>query len=185
MQAQQQQLPFIGGPADHFATGPPTLADILTRDRKSSIAYDYIRDSPIVSSLLVSTSSKSFTTILVPSNSAIMSLARKPHQGPPAPLDGQIATYNTDKEEEEAQRAYLEKWCLLHAVKGRVDLQDDGVHYNTMVGGRDVWFSHTMFDKAETLLMPGAIKITGQSEASNGMIIYIDGTLSLENAESA
>lgn len=184
---------------------PTTLADLLTKDRKSSMAYDYMRDSPLISSILVSP--KSYTTFLVPTNSAIMSLTRKPHQGPAPVVGGEVISIGieSDKEHEEKLRAYLERWVMLHVVPGPVDERadnDDGKEYPTMVEGRSVSFVKAIDGPGAVLVMPGNIRVAGVLEvrpdpyrlpprlasltivlilqASNGKLIFIDGSLTLD-----
>ncbi|KAK4690261.1 hypothetical protein P7C70_g9634, partial [Phenoliferia sp. Uapishka_3] len=108
-------LPARSCPTNSLSTlrRPLSLADLLTSSRTSSIAYDYIRDSPLISSLLIAPAPRSYTTLLIPTNSAIMALHRKPHQGPApttAPvINGEVNTLEeSEKEKEQASRDYLE-----------------------------------------------------------------------------
>lgn len=56
-------------------TVKPTLADLLTIEPSASIFYSYARELEL-SSILSDTSAK--LTIFVPTNKAVMGLARKP-----------------------------------------------------------------------------------------------------------
>lgn len=104
-----------GLPAYH----PPSQLTPSKKESSATIFFDYARDSLSVAPLLASHGQE--TTLFVPTNSAIMSLSRKPHQGPPARPDGEVTTYGTSREEEDAHKAYLERWVRRHVVASEAD----------------------------------------------------------------
>lgn len=152
--------------ADPPVHRPLSLADLLTSSRQASIAYDYIRDSPAIAALLIAPKPH-YTTLLIPTNSAIMALARKPHQGPAPVVGGEIRDLGGEgeKEHEELCRAYLERWVKLHVVPGRVgEEKKEGKEYDTMVEGRKVSFVRAIDGPGAVLVMPGRIAVTGVAE---------------------
>lgn len=164
----QQQHPLMAesAPLPFARTNSvlPLLADRLTQSRRTTIFYDYSRDSATLTRRLGSTNEQ--TTLLVPLNSAIVALARKPHQGPPPPVSaeaGEVSPFDT-KEEEQAKAAYLEKWLEGHAVAGdNIDLDAEGWEsktWTTMSGGT------ISFEKSGEgrKLMPGGIELVGVEE---------------------
>ena len=84
---------------------------------RGSIFYDFCRDNSFISTLLASGES---TTLFVPTNSVIQALPRKPSAGP---ADRSFAIKSRSGEEED--RAYLEKWLLLHMTGDAIDLESE------------------------------------------------------------
>ncbi|GAA5888621.1 hypothetical protein JCM5296_001092 [Sporobolomyces johnsonii] len=197
------QLPFVMDSSPFIpSSSSPSLADLLTKARSASIFYEYARESASVSTLLVDPLAK--TTLLVPVNSAVLALARKPHQGPPEETITAEEGYRGSKEDEQARQAYLGRWVGLHMIGGeRVDLDAEGWEgreWETMERERTVRFLRGGDDGNGRKLMPGNIDVISQEEvaigllnlmnsstydpnlqASNGVIFYLRGTLSLES----
>jgi len=76
--SQAEQLVMNANQAPEYVpqtTSKPTLADLLTIEPSASIFYSYAREVEL-SELFSDTSGK--TTLLVPTNAAVMALARKP-----------------------------------------------------------------------------------------------------------
>ncbi|KAI5481757.1 hypothetical protein MNV49_000034 [Pseudohyphozyma bogoriensis] len=172
------QVPFAAssqqkGRVEILTAPMPSLADTLTGSRQIAIFYDYLRESSTLSALLAAPA-PSFTTLFVPLNSAIMSLPRKPHQGPPpsstTPVIEHIAG---SKEEEDAHREYLEHWMDRHVVNGDVDETVDGAEYDTMVEGKKVGFKVDGKEQ-KIVVVPGDIEVKDVVKVSNGKIIIID-----------
>ncbi|GAA5919016.1 hypothetical protein JCM1841_002693 [Sporobolomyces salmonicolor] len=196
------QLPFVMDSSPFVpSSSSPTLADLLTKSRSASIFYEYARESASVSTLLINP--LAMTTLLVPVNSAILALARKPHQGPPPEAITAETGYRGSEEDEQARQAYVERWIKLHMIRGeRVDLDAEGWEgreWETMGKERTVKFLRGGDDGNGRKLMPGNIDVISQeevaiglltfmnpsthdshSQASNGIILYLRGTLSLE-----
>lgn len=74
----QLPMPPFPIPADEptFSSGEPTLFDLLVIDRRTSIFADYVRNTKDISGRLSDRSGK--TTVLVPTNHAVLSLPWKP-----------------------------------------------------------------------------------------------------------
>ena len=66
-------LPHVETP---FSSGEPTLFDLLVIDRRGSIFSDYVRNAKDIASRL--NDRRQATTVLVPTNKAVLALARKP-----------------------------------------------------------------------------------------------------------
>ena len=133
---QQPQLPFLDNSMTPSTSSSPSLTDLLTRS-KSSIFYGYIRESTSISTRLANPLEK--TTILAPLNSAILSLARKPHQGPPESVEGHVEGYAGSREDEQDRADYLENWIKRHMIEGKVDFAE-GREYETLHDGEKVSF---------------------------------------------
>ncbi|GAA6014193.1 hypothetical protein JCM10207_006128 [Rhodosporidiobolus poonsookiae] len=168
-QPQAVQLPFV-------SNGLPSLADVLTRSRQARIMFDYLRDSAQVSTVLVDPSGSS--TVLAPVDSAILALARKPHEGPESFDEPDIRS----NEEERRRAEYLEQWVKAHLVLEKVDLEADGwdgKEYTTMAGST-VRFATSDADGRKVL--PGDVEVVGEEQASNGKVLYLRGTLKVPSA---
>lgn len=170
----QRPLMTEADQSSSLAAGYKSLADALTSSRQSSLYYDYLRlAAPAALHNALAAAPPAYTTLLVPTNSAILSLARKPHQGPANPIrvdipEGMVgATVIDEQKEEEAREKYLAKWLERHAVSGRVmeDAEWQGMVYNTLDGG-DVSFSLAE-DGVTRLVNPGGIAIVDAKEVSS------------------
>lgn len=171
--ATRQQQPLMA--QSPFTASKPDLAALLTRSSKGSMFYDYARDSSTVSTLLSAPwigSGKRYT-VLVPLNSAILALSRKPHQGPPTADDAGTIISNkmlADGEEEEKERAkYLEEWVRLHIAEGVVELDGEGwegKEWQTLVEDRKVGFSASGDNGEGRKVLPGDVEIVGVEEVS-------------------
>merc|ERR1712230_335892 len=163
------QLPFqpiIGG------AGSPNLFAALTRESRASIFFDYARDTGDVLKRLNGAGGP--TTVLVPTNGAILALQHKPHQGPP---QAAAAESLSALDREKNAQAYLERWVELHTIA-----EDEA-----LVSGRKVTFVHDVPSGELQItrawhgwtINPGAIAVADVVDASNGKLIFIEGTLSL------
>lgn len=81
------------------------------------------------------------TTIFAPQDTAIMALARRPHQGP---VSGQIITEDDEKRNAE----YLQDWTRMHMVAGTDVELAEGQEYESLAGdARKIGFK--ALDKAD------------------------------------
>ena len=167
--------PAPDAPSPFLANAQPSLADLLTRHPRASIFYEYARDSSSVSSILsepwiIGRGSKH--TLLVPLNSAILSLARKPHMGPAPVQQGRIEqqlTGSEDKEQEQARAAFLERWVQLHVVKGEVDLDEEGwegQQWESMLKERSIGFERSGDAGRRVKQADGGAEIVGVQQVS-------------------
>ncbi|KAK4053524.1 hypothetical protein OIV83_001692 [Microbotryomycetes sp. JL201] len=177
---------------DAFASGQPTLADRLSvHASQASIFYDYCRSSASVATMLGAAAlpgNPAGHTVIVPVNKAIMSLARKPHQGPlPSPSTspdsaGQVHANDDgdDDDEDKAAAAFLEAFVKRHIITGLVPWerpQDiEGRQFETMHASDTVEFKQT----EDGWLVNGVTILDRDDLASNGDILFVDGVLSLE-----
>lgn len=81
--ADQQPFIMSGDQPDfmHNSEVAPTLFDLLMLQRSSSIFFDYLRESKSISGRVSDVDTKS--TLLLPTNRAVVALGWKPHRGPP------------------------------------------------------------------------------------------------------
>lgn len=116
--SESHQLPLTQDPMSEEFVRPgntlPTLFDLLVLQRGSSIFFDYLRESSTISQRMNDESAKS--TLLLPTNKAVIALGWKPHQGPPTPSpDGDVKVEIT----EEMGKANVERWLSAHILPVR------------------------------------------------------------------
>ncbi|GAA5872850.1 hypothetical protein JCM16303_006853 [Sporobolomyces ruberrimus] len=157
-------VPTAQKPFEMASSSTPSLTDLLTRSKHSRLFYDYLRESTSVSTRLANPLES--TTILAPVNSAIVSLERKPHQGPPEPVGGNVEGYSGSREDEQARADYLENWIKRHLVNGRVNLEDQTKEYETLQEGAKVTIVKREGHELYTV-MPGNIEVVEIEEANH------------------
>ncbi|GAA5852676.1 hypothetical protein JCM8547_002586 [Rhodosporidiobolus lusitaniae] len=178
--AHVDTLPFVVQNPNNIPTSGaiPSLADLLTRSKRSRWFYDYARDSTAVSTILIDLHGS--TTLLAPVDAAIVALPRKPHEGP-AVAESQSGEVSSN--EEERQRAeYLEAWVKNHCVLERVELEEgdwEARDYTTM-SGKKVKFAAGGENGEGRVLLPGDVEVVGEEMASNGKILYLQGTITVD-----
>lgn len=116
-------------------TGADADSACTHQQPRASMFYNYARDSVLVSTLLANPLTKS--TLFVPTNSAILSLARRPHQ--PSASAQSMANRGdyVAREAEDASTAHLENWVQLHTVPRAIELASDE-QLETLLKGRSV-----------------------------------------------
>lgn len=94
----------------------PPLFDTLLLQRSHSIFFDYLRETPGISRRIADLDVQ--TTLLVPSNKAVIALGWKPERGPPG-----SGTSDAGKIEisEESLNENVERWVGAHAIPVSVD----------------------------------------------------------------
>lgn len=152
----------------------PTLFDLLTIESGSSIFFSYARELEL-SRLFVDADAK--LTLLVPTNKAVMALAKKPHQAP-VPVDDTIEL--SEQEFEERSNKNVERWVSLHIIpESHISLPSRT--YPTLVEGKTVTFEEISEDPAvpewKRVSVNGNIQIVSRKEATNGVLYVIDGTI--------
>ncbi|OCF38487.1 hypothetical protein I317_07746 [Kwoniella heveanensis CBS 569] len=151
----------VGG-GSSSSSGGPTLADALTAERGASLWWNYARDSPSVTGRLVSRDKE--TTILVPTDKAIMALGRKPHQHPGLSYKGAFTSSKTN----------TERFLAAHMIEGG-KLSEDKL--STLLDGFDVEMNKDKTAKGGWKVQPGDIEVMGIKETSNGRIVYLNKVL--------
>ncbi|KAH9056985.1 hypothetical protein EDB87DRAFT_1565652 [Lactarius vividus] len=151
----------------------PTLFDLLTIESTTSIFFSYARELEL-SRLLLDLDSK--ITVLVPTNKAVMALARKPHQDS-VPVDDSIKL--TEQELEERSKKNVERWVSLHIIpESPISLASRT--YPTLAEGK-IYFVETSKDTTlpewKRVLINGDIQVINAKEAINGVLYVIDGTV--------
>ncbi|OAX41016.1 hypothetical protein K503DRAFT_736490 [Rhizopogon vinicolor AM-OR11-026] len=172
--SNEESLP-ASGPSP-FTSSQPTLADLLTIEASASIYYSYAREIDLSS--LFSSESVWFA-ILVPTNKAVMALARKPHQGPehvePQP---EIS----EQELDERSKRNVERWVSAHIIPSRISLSDAPVTYETLQDEKLITFNPVPNSKPDLpewmrVTLEDGVRIIGMKEAQNGVLYLIDGTV--------
>ncbi|KAG1793789.1 uncharacterized protein BJ212DRAFT_1571977, partial [Suillus subaureus] len=146
--------------ASPFTSSQPTLADLLTIEPSASIYYSFSSESV-------------WFTMLVPTNKAVMALARKPHQGPES-IEPHIGI--SEQELDESSRRNVERWVSAHIIPSRISLSDAPVSYETLQDGKLVTFnpvSDTKTDSPEWMrvTLEDGVRIIGMKEVSS-VIFY-------------
>ncbi|TFY71804.1 hypothetical protein EVG20_g1205 [Dentipellis fragilis] len=152
----------------------PTLYDLLTIEPAASIFFSYARETEM-SRLFEDINAKS--TVLVPTNKAIMALTRKPHQDP-EPVHDDIEI--SEQEFDARSKGNVERWVSMHIIpKSPIELSSQT--YQTLNDDKKVSFSEAKGspDAPEwtRVLLDGDVQITKMKEASNGVLYVIDGTV--------
>ncbi|KAJ7677214.1 hypothetical protein B0H17DRAFT_1079564 [Mycena rosella] len=153
----------------------PTLADLLTIESSASIFYSYARE--LTSSKMFSDVESGPITLLVPTNKAVMALARKPHQGPATVDTGVIVT---EQEYDALSREHVERWVSAHIIPQSPITFDQT--YPTLLDGKSIEFTVSKKgdpnapDWSRVVIDPN-VRIVGKREASNGVLFLIDGTV--------
>jgi len=116
-------------------------------------------------------------TLFVPTNKAVMALAKKPHQAP-VPIDDGIKL--SEQELEERSSRNVEHWVSLHIIPGS-HISLPSLTYPTLVEGKTVTFKEinqdTTMSEWKRVLVNGNVQIVDKKEAINGDIYVIDGTI--------
>ncbi|CAA7264938.1 unnamed protein product [Cyclocybe aegerita] len=165
------------GPAYVPQTTPqPTLADLLTIEPSASIFYSYAREIEL-SQLFSDKDSK--ITLFVPTNKAVMALARKPHEGPQ--LDVEIEM--TEEQYEKRTKRNVERWVSAHVVP-EYPLSFDSNSHKTALNRKSLTFTPVAKNDGKgpewsRVTLEDGIKIIGKKEALNGDLYLIDGAISV------
>jgi len=173
----------FGGPLDPMKPSGPSLTDIMTVESGMRLFYDYLRDSTSVSERLLAPLMN--TTLFVPRNSAILSLSRKPHEGP-----SKSDTVLVGEGKEKADKQYVEDWVKSHIVPENPISLTPSDAYDTLLSGRQITFETVQKDEAKLWVQmveedwqkvrvnPGQVRIVDKKQATNGVIYVLDGVLS-------
>lgn len=161
--------------------------------------FDYSRDFPLISRRFSDPTAN--TTIFLPTNHAILSLNRQPHQAPEV-ISKKFNYFHSAREEEDFARSFLSSWVSLHIVPRSVDIELEE-EVETMLKGRKVWIKQDNRDRTKRVVMDGEnqveivdiievslargwlfpltnLFVSCIIQASNGRIILIEGTFSLQ-----
>ncbi|KAG8837315.1 hypothetical protein FRC18_009483 [Serendipita sp. 400] len=159
-------------------TSPPMLSDQLSLEPQASIFFSYARESAKLSGILsgVGEYSGQKYTVFVPTNKAVMTLARKPHQ---SVEDGTIEI--TDEEAERQSQVNVERWLSAHFIPGTIGLDKgaEGEH-QTLLDGKPLSLSrlpshHT--PEWANWRVNSESHIIAKREAPNGIIYLMEGVI--------
>jgi len=166
-----------GAEADSYVPtthAKPTLADLLTIESSASIFFTYARETGLSPKL---TDENTRWTIFVPTNRAVMALARKPHQGPDS------GSKLSPAEFDERTKRNVERWISAHIVP-EYPLSLDTTPHKTLLEGKSISFVQlneggSSFDW-ENVALDNHSKIVKKKEGSNGDLYIIEGVISVE-----
>ncbi|KAH9829439.1 uncharacterized protein C8Q71DRAFT_790200 [Rhodofomes roseus] len=121
----------------------PTLADLLTIESSASIYYSYARETEL-STLFGDESAH--LTLLVPTNKAVMALARKPHEGPAPVKDGAIIS---EAEFDALSKENVVRWVSAHIIPQSPISVTSSQPYHTMLQEKNVTFTQVDSDESK------------------------------------
>lgn len=151
----------------------PTLADLLTLEPSASIFYSYARELEMSSML---SDGRLKLTLLVPTNKAVMALARKPHQGLDDVDDG---VEISEEEFDSRSKSNVEHWVSAHVIpEAPISLDSQ---YETLLRGKSVTFTPISKNDGKgpewsRVTLEDGIRILDKREGLNGDLYLIDGT---------
>ncbi|KAJ4470246.1 hypothetical protein J3R30DRAFT_1243062 [Lentinula aciculospora] len=172
----------------------PSLADLLTIESSASIFYSYARElalSELFSEREGSAqveeqiNGKSGLTLLVPTNKAVMALARKPHRGPPPKDENEDITIS-DEEFHKISKENVQRWVEAHIIPASpLTYPTPTTTCETLLQGKSVLFtSASPYEKDDEgwqkVIVEDGIRILRTKQASNGVLFLIDGTISVD-----
>ncbi|RDB15524.1 hypothetical protein Hypma_004266 [Hypsizygus marmoreus] len=175
--SQDQQIPMDDGVYTPSTHSKPTLADLLTIEQSASIFYSYAREIEL-STRFADESVNS--TVFVPTNKAVMALARKPHQGPVAPPDEGIEI--TEQEFDSRSKKNVEKWISAHIIPDS-PIKLDSQEHPTLLTGKSLKFTPISKNDGQRpewsrVTLEDGVRIIRMKEGLNGVLYFIDGTVS-------
>ncbi|KZT30975.1 hypothetical protein NEOLEDRAFT_1053619 [Neolentinus lepideus HHB14362 ss-1] len=155
----------------------PRLADLLTIESSVSIFYSYAREVEL-SELFNEESAR--ITLLVPTNKAVMALARKPHQGPTPLEDGRVIS---EQEYDVLSKENVQRWVSAHIIpESPIVLESRS--YDTLLAGKSIEFEkiegHSERPDWARIVLDRDIRIISKKEAINGVLYLIDGTVKVD-----
>ncbi|KAI0050585.1 hypothetical protein FA95DRAFT_1555510 [Auriscalpium vulgare] len=170
--AQDQVImPAVPEPLIHTE---PTLFDLLTVESRASIFFSYARETK-ASRLLVDQNAN--ISLLVPTNKAVMALARKPHQGPIS-IEDDIEI--SEEVFEGRSKENVERWVSLHIIPDS-PISLAAHTFPTLAAGKTVTFTAIDGDVTAPewtrVLLNGEVQIVQMKKAANGVFYLIDGTV--------
>ncbi|EIW64458.1 uncharacterized protein TRAVEDRAFT_109574 [Trametes versicolor FP-101664 SS1] len=163
-------------------SGKPSLADLLTIESSASIFYSYARETEL-SKLFADKNAKS--TLLVPTNKAVIALPRKPYvpyDGPEPIREGVILS---EAEFDDLSKKNVERWVSAHIIPGSPISLASPAEYRTLLDGKNVTFTPTHGGDSGApewtrVVLDGAVRLIAMKEASNGVMYILDGTVALD-----
>ncbi|GJE89545.1 FAS1 domain-containing protein [Phanerochaete sordida] len=156
----------------------PTLADLLTIEASASIFYTYAREVELSQSFA---DQAARLTLLVPTNKAVMALARKPHQGAAPPVDTGVVI--TEEELDARSRENVVRWVSAHIIPAHPLALSSGSH-PTLLHGKNVTFKAPAGQPEQPewahVIVDDGAHIVAARQAVNGVVYMIDDTVKLD-----
>ncbi|KAJ3782389.1 hypothetical protein GGU10DRAFT_363994 [Lentinula aff. detonsa] len=171
----------------------PSLADLLTIESSASIFYSYARElalseflSEPASFAETSGRARNGLSLLVPTNKAVMALARKPHQGP-SPKDNDEDITISEEEFYKKSKDNVQRWVEAHIIPtSPLTYPAPTTTYDTLLHGKSVSLTSSSGDEQgnedwQRVTIDDGIRILSMKQASNGVLYLIDGTISVDS----
>ncbi|KAF8167233.1 hypothetical protein B0H34DRAFT_7182 [Crassisporium funariophilum] len=157
-----------------LTTSKPTLADLLTIEPSASIFFSYARELEL-SSMFADQSTK--FSLFVPTNKAVMALARKPHEGPETRVEIEL----TEEQFHKRAKKNVERWVSAHIIP-EYPISFDSEHHQTLLNRKSITFKPTSKNEGQgaewsRVTFEKGVRIIDKKEALNGDFYLIDGTI--------
>ncbi|TFK21550.1 hypothetical protein FA15DRAFT_672482 [Coprinopsis marcescibilis] len=180
--SQSEQIPMAIPNEDYVpqVSSKPSLADLLTIESSASIFYSYARELELSRGL---SQRDMKMTLFVPTNKAVMALARKPHQD--SKPSGEDGIEISEQEYERNSKSNVERWVSAHIVPG-APIPLTGTQ-QTLYPSKYISFkpvsSKIKNPEWNQVTLESGIHILSKKEASNGDLYIIDGTIIPDGTE--
>ncbi|KAJ3834286.1 hypothetical protein F5878DRAFT_728323 [Lentinula raphanica] len=176
------------------ANDMPSLADLLTIESSVSIFYSYARELALselfnkqvgLKEELGRANANGGLTLLVPTNKAVMALARKPHQSAQSQDNEDIAI--SEEELFKQSRDNVQRWVEAHIIPtSPLTYPAPTTTYDTLLQGKSVTLASGTAPDAQSdedwksVTINEGIRIISMKQASNGVLYIIDGTIDVD-----
>ncbi|KAI0095073.1 hypothetical protein BDY19DRAFT_64496 [Irpex rosettiformis] len=153
----------------------PTIADLLTIESSASIFYSYARELELSSQFV---DPHAQNTLFVPTNKAVMALARKPHQSAVSDKDVVL----TEAEQDALSKQNVQHWVSAHIIPHHITLATG--EYLTLCEGQPISIKEVTAKSGSPawtrVVLNKGIHIISAKEASNGIVYMIDEAVKLD-----
>ncbi|KAJ3818817.1 hypothetical protein F5880DRAFT_1490746 [Lentinula raphanica] len=173
------------------ANDMPSLADLLTIESSVSIFYSYARELALselfnkqvgLKEELGRANANGGLTLLVPTNKAVMALARKPAQS----QDNEDIAIS-EEELFKQSRDNVQRWVEAHIIPtSPLTYPAPTTTYDTLLQGKSVTLASGTAPDAQSdedwksVTVNDGIRIISMKQASNGVLYIIDGTIDVD-----
>lgn len=178
MAAEQVVLHQPGPAVDEFARkeSRPSLSDLLTLQSRVSIFHSYLRELEDINTRVAGLDGVN-STVLVPTNKAVMALPRKPHL--PAENKEKMPEIS-EQQLHQASQDTLRRWISAHVIPASPINFDS--QYPTLLDSVSVSFTKVGSGSAPSdyaVVVNGneEARIIDVKEAFNGVLFVIEGTI--------
>ncbi|KAF9528148.1 hypothetical protein CPB83DRAFT_767291 [Crepidotus variabilis] len=158
----------------------PSLADLLTIENSVSIFYSYARETDLSRLLSEEANNGQGWTLFAPTNKAVMTLPRKPHQGSERTNEVEM----TQEEFDRTAKTNVERWVSAHII-AEYPLTFDTEDHSTLLEGSNISFKRDPNSDAgspewKQFTLNNGARIVSKKEGINGDLYIIDGSILID-----